>query len=842
MANGKIQIGLDVLEIQEPLTTSQKAVVNANAYTNDEKTKVAKIDGIETNVAKKLNIEDSVSKISEEVVYVHHSGKDWFEYVEAKTKLIIFEVEAILTKTAGQPTTIAFKDAFPVKDRIGKGGESFTLTFGKDETIEYSKPDDVNKKIEIVGTNLQQFTFKYLDDTHFQVSTDATLKVDGVEATSKTVILAFADYMQDGKMNIKNVLGVDENIVSETILASIDFQAHTDFAFDASIRAVDALKKSSEEIYQKKTLEFKPTITGQAGYIILDETQFTPLRNGKVISIDLDGLATLGNPPADSDRLFIGIAGAVTIKDNVYLKFNAQTNPTDTTIKPNFQTHNLVVEKLSDTDYRVRSWVDKATGAGTGAFVDDESWKTSKQDKLTPAQQAVLTGEIFTAALKTKLEGLSATDKASVLSMLGITEAELAKVKTIDQVFTQAEKTKLASAITAHQDISGLATKAELGTKQNALTVSQQAVLDGEVFTTVLLNKLNNLSNEDKASILNKLGLTEAQLNGLLNPTTVIDNEAVFSGHGEGFEYIIPNGSRIYGSLTFGNKAKDNDINPPKETKIDLTKKSQWEHIDTVRDAGYGDGTQYALEAYHEADGGISKLRLGLNGHTNQYFNFVAGKVSITANAISPLAHTILGLFDIDESRLLNSTGDSHIKNSGGYHSETSFGGGAFLGWANASYSEMAGFKNLNGIANFRYRDRGGTMSDVPINTLKYGTLHTDSTANKAVIRKGTFWRSETDTSINTPYIGIFGDNNYQGKMYWDGANMALNWRDNTTTDKTIKLKDIAKNDLTGVNVGTANAGKIFQVKTDGTIEFLDTHTVTATLEDDSTLSFKVIQ
>lgn len=229
--------------------------------------------------------------------------------------------------------------------------------------------------------------------------------------------------------------------------------------------------------------------------------------------------------------------------------------------------------------------------------------------------------------------------------------------------------------------------------------------------------------------------------------------------------------------------------------------------------------------------------------HGNAWHNVGGSSGTLSKAAIlTQLGLTEAQLALIDESRLLNSTGDSHIKNSGGYHSETSFGGGAFLGWANASYSEMAGFKNLNGIANFRYRDRGGTMSDVPINTLKYGTLHTDSTANKAVIRKGTFWRSETDTSINTPYIGIFGDNNYQGKMYWDGANMALNWRDNTTTDKTIKLKDIAKNDLTGVNVGTANAGKIFQVKTDGTIEFLDTHTVTATLEDDSTLSFKVIQ
>lgn len=734
MPNGKIQIGTDVLEIQEPLTTSQQAVVNANAYTNEEKTKVAKIDGIETNVAKKLNIEDSVSKISEEVVYVHHSGKDWFEYVEAKTKLIIFEVEAILTKTAGQPTTIAFKDAFPVKDRIGKGGESFTLTFGKDETIEYSKPDDVNKKIEIVGTNLQQFTFKYLDDTHFQVSTDAILKVDGVEATSKTVILAFADYMQDGKMNIKNVLGVDENIVSETTLASIDFQAHTDLAFDASIRAVEAMKKVLEERYQLKTLFFTPKIlsgAGTVGYIILDQTGINTLPDGSIISIDLSELSKLGTPPEDADKLYIGTSGGVRQylgADNpdgtprtASLKFGSKTNPTDENIKDNFLSNNLILEKKSDTEYWFKEWVDKATGAGTGAFVDDESWKTSKQDKLTPAQQAVLTGEIFTAAFKTKLEGLSATDKASVLSMLGITEAELAKVKTIDQVFTQAEKTKLAATMTEVEARTDFATKATLSrdmqaiqgllnNKQNILTVAQQAVLDGEVFTTVLLNKLNNLSNEDKASILTKLGITEAQL-ALLN-----------------------------------------------------------------------------------------------------------------------------------ESRLLNSSGDSHIKNSGDYHSETSFGGGAFLGWANAAYSEMAGFKNLNGIANFRYRDRGGTMSDVPINTLKYGTLHTDSTANKAVIRKGTFWRSETDTSINTPYIGIFGDNNYQGKMYWDGANMALNWRDNTTTDKTIKLKDIAKNDLTGVNVGTANAGKIFQVKTDGTIEFLDTHTVTATLEDDSTLSFKVIQ
>lgn len=75
------------------------------------------------------------------------------------------------------------------------------------------------------------------------------------------------------------------------------------------------------------------------------------------------------------------------------------------------------------------------------------------------------------------------------------------------------------------------------------------------------------------------------------------------------------------------------------------------------------------------------------------------------------------------ESRLLNSTGDSHIKNSGGYHSETSFGGGAFLGVAKDDYSIMGGFKFLNDIPNIRYRDKGGAMKDIPINTINSKTM-----------------------------------------------------------------------------------------------------------------------
>lgn len=76
-----------------------------------------------------------------------------------------------------------------------------------------------------------------------------------------------------------------------------------------------------------------------------------------------------------------------------------------------------------------------------------------------------------------------------------------------------------------------------------------------------------------------------------------------------------------------------------------------------------------------------------------------------------------------EKNRLLGSDGDSHIKNSGGYHSETSFGGGAFLGIAKDDYSVMAAFKFLGDIANIRFRDKGGAMKDLPIHTINSKTM-----------------------------------------------------------------------------------------------------------------------
>lgn len=71
--------------------------------------------------------------------------------------------------------------------------------------------------------------------------------------------------------------------------------------------------------------------------------------------------------------------------------------------------------------------------------------------------------------------------------------------------------------------------------------------------------------------------------------------------------------------------------------------------------------------------------------------------------------------------------------------------------------------------------------------------LHTDSTANKAIIRKGGFWRSETDASTSTPYIGIYGSDQYKGQFGWDGSHFGFTWRDNEAVDKTLILNDIAK-------------------------------------------------
>lgn len=111
--------------------------------------------------------------------------------------------------------------------------------------------------------------------------------------------------------------------------------------------------------YELKSNKLTPTASHQSGYIILDETDFKDRTVGTIFDVNLSGLDSLGAPAEDTDRLFIGISGTITISNNVYLKFASKTNPTDTNVKDNFQTHDLILEKLSATEYRVKSWKEK---------------------------------------------------------------------------------------------------------------------------------------------------------------------------------------------------------------------------------------------------------------------------------------------------------------------------------------------------------------------------------------------------------------------------------------------------------------------------------------------------
>lgn len=282
----------------------------------------------------------------------------------------------------------------------------------------------------------------------------------------------------------------------------IETKVNTNITDIATIKTDKADKATTytttqiEAMFEKKSTNLTPTVTQQAGFIILDETNFKSATPNTRFRVDLSELNNLGNPPADADRLFIGINGAVmenTAGADVYLKFVTKTNSTDWNIKDNFSTKDLLIEKISNDKYMVQGWVDK-----TQTFSDDLTWKTIKQDKIIGKPAQVLAAEVFTAALKTKLEGLSNEDKASILSKLGLSEADLAP---------ESKNTLLTKLGITDADL----------TKIKAID---------QVFTAALKTKLEGLSVEDKASILTKLTLTDADLTAIKDLITKKDTFA----------------------------------------------------------------------------------------------------------------------------------------------------------------------------------------------------------------------------------------------------------------------------------------------------------------------------
>lgn len=130
---------------------------------------------------------------------------------------------------------------------------------------------------------------------------------------------------------------------------------HTTAAHDATKLDITAFNRAMT-LYQKKDIHIRPTLSEQPGYIIMDEDPFTALPIGTLIEIDLSFAKLLFDVSRDTDRLFVGSKIPVTIKDNVFLKYDSQTNPTDTTIKPNYASNYLMVEKISDTELRYKEW------------------------------------------------------------------------------------------------------------------------------------------------------------------------------------------------------------------------------------------------------------------------------------------------------------------------------------------------------------------------------------------------------------------------------------------------------------------------------------------------------
>lgn len=131
-------------------------------------------------------------------------------------------------------------------------------------------------------------------------------------------------------------------------------------AFDRQVQQIKALKLAVKGLLQAP---FKEDVfqndTGGQHYLVINDGNIKLIPDGEIVTIDLGNIDNLGVLD-DTARLFIGTTGAVRQTSvggvKVYLKWNSATNPGDTTIKPNYKTNLLVLEKVSNNEYTFVKW------------------------------------------------------------------------------------------------------------------------------------------------------------------------------------------------------------------------------------------------------------------------------------------------------------------------------------------------------------------------------------------------------------------------------------------------------------------------------------------------------
>lgn len=329
--------------------------------------------------------------------------------------------------------------------------------------------------------------------------------------------------------------------------------------------------------------------------------------------------------------------------------------------------------------YTNGSWVSNGTTSTHQATIDaytkaeTQAELEKKQDKLSVAQLAILSGMKYTHIEKDK-----------VLHLPNNTLQELKKyaLKTYDFSSTEQGLTFNETGGKRYQIIAKPADEsAPIGTdiilnpKVVATDPSQiPADADQITYGTDLLwidksatnimtwDEIKLHVNNHEKMVIKKLEDGHYQLVRWIKPDQPenifqeIDG-TIFNGHPVDWEYDVPNGLKIYTDFEF-TSTDQADINKARIFQVDLSKKSQWEDFGKILEQGYGNGVEFHLFGYHDADGGISKYKLSdVDNVGNAYYAFATSKVVVKGIATNKLENkNIINPIILNNSQIIDLT------------------------------------------------------------------------------------------------------------------------------------------------------------------------------------------
>lgn len=459
-----------------------------------------------------------------------------------------------------------------------------------------------------------------------------------------------------------------------------------------------------------------------------------------------------------------------------------------------------VIVKFRD----IKKAIDKANANATA--ID------GKQEKLNDNQLAVVNGGVFSPSDKSKLDSFGTTTDSSnrifwaahddTNGQIGIKLSQLIRVGSQggiqNPVPTINGSTNVYKYTVVQQQPDGaIAIKVFRPFARSAGGYTPQT---GWEFERTL--DLGGNVSVDKDTIKAALGINDLDLQSIKeNQYELIDGTIFKNHHTLGWEYVVPNGMKIYKDIRFG-AVDESEMNAPRIIKVNLNV-GGWEDLATIDDGGYGSAVRFHLWGFHDVDGGITKLKVLDTGNVGGgYWPFTSDRITVKALASKSAESNLLineqkiggditldkasvmkalGITSISQEQLMspssNDTG-AWINASGGYHTESSYTGGTFLGAVKDGYSVMAGFKFLNDVPNIRYRKSGGGITDLPIediakkdlsNVTSHKLLDASSTEDIAVVRDkhdmriqaatystGTaFWLKDDRNGNDTDYLGM---------------------------------------------------------------------------------------